>query len=29
MGEEKNVDIKKYLALDLRIIVGTIIHVKE
>ena len=26
MGEEKNADIKKYLTLDLRIIVGTIIH---
>ena len=26
MGEEKNADIKKYLMLDLRIIVGTIIH---
>ena len=26
VGEEKNEDIKKYLALNLRIIVGTIIH---
>ena len=26
MGEEKNADMKKYLALDLWIIVGTIIH---
>ena len=26
MGEEKNANIKKYLTLDLRIIVGTIIH---